>query len=1604
VVLKPIIKHHIEWLSLIEVSGPFLVPSVLNSAFPNGLFPVERRLQENLFIAYNRWKEEINLNKGDLRFHKVWVEYVLAELLGYREFLLDFMKIPQNLSARSVTGKNLKPDYVLFNESASLLIRVLEPNKNLEKSSVHTEDKPLDEMRELLRATNVPLGLVTNGRIWTLVYSKREEPTGYATWDSEFWQEEKISLSSFQNLLELRRFYGLSEEETLLALYEKSKNEQIEITRQLGDQVQRAVEIFIQNMDRINRDRDGKLLEGIPLIELYNSALTFMMRIIFLFYAEENGLLFGNPKIGDKASSYGLLNLRQELREIADQKGEEVLERRQDAYIRILATCRAIYEGIHHQDLSLPAYGGSLFDPNRYPFLEGRTSSKQSLSEALPLPIHNRTILHILEAIQTLRIKLAPGEVESRRISFRSLDVKQIGHVYEGLLDHTAKTAKDTLLKLKTKKDAEAILELSEIEKEFKKGINSFVKYLEERKVKNLNQFKKNLTLEKKDQDLTLLRSVCEGKENLVKRIAPYLDLLEEDTFDQPLVVVGNGVYVAPGNERRATGTHYTPEETSIPLVVHTLEPLIYNGVMEGKTQSEWKIKTPEEILTLKICDSAMGSGAILVQVLRYMADRLLEALDTYPESAPRILPFGKESEGNQKEEFFSEDKEKRKLQAKRLIADRCIYGVDINPMAVEMAKLSIWLETLDEGKPFSFLDHAFKCGDSLLGVTNTQLEEYLGDQILMDGYLKHALRDSISLREELENTPDDTIEFINKKRITLEKANEALNVPRATATLITAALYKGITREQYATQSGEPEKLLKVLQGKNPFLWHLEFPEVFQEGGFDAFVGNPPFMGGQKITGNMGEAYREYLVNHLANQKRGSADLVAYFFLRNFSLLKEGGNFGLISTNTIAQGDTREAGLDQITSPPNPLSEAERGSNAKSIGIIYRAIPSQKWPNAAAVYVANVWIHKGQDWKASVTLVDEQGKETNVSSISPYLSQKSRVEGKPFQLKANEGKSFQGSIVLGMGFVMEPEEAEALIQKNPKNKNCLYPYLNGEDLNSRPDQSPSRWVIQFFDWPLNRSASGKWGETPLEHAYKNLDILVHSTITEDSNEAMVVDLWKVDSHEAVQLKNKTGLELLEYTHSIENYTIKHILKKHGNANSEESRGQEAITQEEIFQIPEILYRPDTIEYAGKNKKNLETIRYTKDINGVLYYFEEVRTGKKELMGTTLYKKKPERENAGKSPLPLTPEASLRQEFNGTMRQRISQAIYGENVTPSSGFTFYKDPPDIDKPLSIERRDWLRVGIVPSDYPYPVAADYPDLLQIVVEKVKPERDKNTFSKSAKQFWWRYERSRPELYSTMFGVKKVLVGTLHTKFSITSYFNKETIFTHALYCVVDDSFEMFSITNSNFHEYWAWEYSSTMGENTLRYSPSDCFETFPFPDLDSPSLRDIGQQYYELRKQIMVANNEGMTKTYNRFHDPKYANDKNTTDVKTRLIASLRELHVAMDYAVRDAYGWTDLDLEHGFHETKQGVRFTVSDRARVEILDRLLELNHARHAVEVAEEEERKRLNVKSKSNSKKKASAQAETIHYPKDLFGDQITSDLFGKEIESGKGRKRK
>src|SRR5439155_6836125 len=213
-------------------------------------------------------------------------------------------------------------------------------------------------------------------------------------------------------------------------------------------------------------------------------------------------------------------------------------------------------------------------------------------------------------------------------------------------------------------------------------------------------------------------------------------------------------------------------------------------------------------------------------------------------------------------------------------------------------------------------------------------------------------------------------------------------------------------------------DEINELLKGRRPFHWPLEFPEVFvggleEERGFAAIVSNPPFQGGQKITGALGTDYRDYLVEYLANGKRGSADLCAYFFLRASQLVHFSGQCGLLATNTIAQGDTREVGLEQIVAAG---------------WTIPRGVPSRKWPGIAALEVAHVWL-RYSDWCASYLL-----NEKPVTGITSFLTPPGAIQGKPYILAANAGTSFQGSIVLGMDHVLERKDAMTLIDKNQAN------------------------------------------------------------------------------------------------------------------------------------------------------------------------------------------------------------------------------------------------------------------------------------------------------------------------------------------------------------------------------------------------------------------------------------------------------------------------------------------------------------------------------------------------------------------------------------------
>ena len=434
-----IARHHAEWLSLVEASGPFVSMPVLLKAFPQGLDAYDSEVMRQVRLAHDEWSDNQSGTAPDPGIHGAWVTFVLQEVLGFVDEVLlggaaGGQQIPSGLAVTvAEQGETLRPDWVIGQGGEPrMLVQVYAPGQDLEKAVKGSRwaASAATRMMELLHGTGVRLGLVTNGEHWLLVNAPKGEATGYISWYATLWQEEKLSLRAFRSLLGVERFFGVDEDETIEALLAQSVNSQQEVTDQLGFQVRSAVEVLVQSIDRADQDRGRSLLVGLPETRLYEAALTVMMRLVFLFSAEERGLLLLGDPVYDQF--YAVSTLREMLREQADQSGEEILERRYDAWCRLLAIFRAVYGGIGHEALRLPAYGGTLFDPDRFAFLEGRAAGSQWRQvEARPIEINNRTVLHLLEALQLLEVSMPGGGGKvSRKISFRALDIEQIGHVY----------------------------------------------------------------------------------------------------------------------------------------------------------------------------------------------------------------------------------------------------------------------------------------------------------------------------------------------------------------------------------------------------------------------------------------------------------------------------------------------------------------------------------------------------------------------------------------------------------------------------------------------------------------------------------------------------------------------------------------------------------------------------------------------------------------------------------------------------------------------------------------------------------------------------------------------------------------------------------------------------------------------------------------------------------------------------------------------------------------------------------------------------------------------------------------------------------------------
>jgi hypothetical protein len=1144
-------RHHAEWLSLVESSGPFLSMPVLLRVFPQGL-----DLRDSARAAALRENYEDWLDRGRplLHVHTAWIRHVLESLLELpAEFIAEGQSIPAGLEANQPHfGETLRPDLVLRRPSGStadadttpqLLVVTYPPTQDLEKPVAGKVWKasPATRMTELLHVSGVPLGLVTNGEHWMVVYAPRGETSGFASWYADLWMQEPVTLRAFHSLLCLRRFFGVAPGETLAAIYAESAKDQQEVTDQLGRQVRHAVEMLVQDFDRIDAESDRTLLAHVPEKEVYDAALTVMMRLVFLFCAEERGLLLLGDDLYDQ--HYAVSTLRDLLRERADQHGEEVLERRHDAWSRLLATFRTVHGGVRHESMRLPAYGGSLFDPDRYPFLEGREpGTRWRESPAHPLAVNNRVVLHLLEALQLLRVKVpGGGPAEARRVSFRALDIEQIGHVYEGLLDHTARRAAEPMLGLDGKKEPE--IQLAKLEElagiapatgeitlsderkvadapgssvvdfptrkvNYGKAPAALIDFLKESTGRTPNALQKSLDAFVDDHALLL---ACGQDPRLARRIRPFAGLLRQDDFGRHVVIRPGSVFVTQGSDRRSTGTHYTQKSLTEPIVKYTLDPLVYIGPAEGLPEAEWKLKSPREILALKVCDLAMGSGAFLVQACRYLAERLCEAWEiAEKEHAGSILitPDGEFSTGSSAERLLPLDPAERLAIARRYVADRCLYGVDINPMAVEMAKLSLWLITLQKDRPFTFVDHALKCGDSLLGISHVrQLERFslresdAAQPLLDTANLWRHIEEATRLRRDLEATPSDTPSQLDAKLRLHREAETQLAKLRAAADFLIAAELDCPTDRGWESRRAlaashmqaawqkDPETFQQLarqeLKSRRPFHWPLEFPEVFEEekegetAGFDAFVGNPPFIGNKYWKDRLPEGFQSW-AERMIQSSVGKADLIALFLRRAFLHLNLSGKMGMIATTTAREGDTLEIGLGWI-------SEA---------GDIYRAISQQEWPGAAGVHICIIWISRNQT--TTTRILDEIPAEKIPPSLDPISISKS-----PLPL-ATEIWGFAGSDnSKGTSFIVNStSEWFAILSKSESP--YFRPYITGDDITSGTFDPPVRFAVDCEDADLEDVKES----SPITEQFLRTAVLPNRTPNELKPYKGLADRW----------------------------------------------------------------------------------------------------------------------------------------------------------------------------------------------------------------------------------------------------------------------------------------------------------------------------------------------------------------------------------------------------------------------------------------------------------------------------------------------------------------
>jgi TaqI-like C-terminal specificity domain/Eco57I restriction-modification methylase len=984
--------------------------------------------------------------------------------------------------------------------------------KDDQRDSQTPDENPGAVVVTLLDTGEADWAIVTNGIIWRLYAAKaHSRATNYY----EINLQETLALDPSKREEAFRYFWLFFRAAAFLPTERVVEGETRELNlldelllqsdlhaRELGERLKNRVfeEIFPYfargfvnharqhdllpaNLDTLTADERNRLLEP-----YFTATLTFLYRLLFLFYAESRDLL----PVRQERSYYeaSLECLKQEIAQKAGKLQDRVASNLTAAYSesstaiydRLVVLFAAVDKG--NAALNVPIYNGGLFMTNPPPLAQ---DEPQEITVARFLKEHKITDRQLALGLDRMardvdeklsKARLATGEANDHShalifIDYKSLGVRHLGSIYEGLLE----------FKLRIAPEAMAVVE--------GKRTEEIIPYSE--------------AVQQKRRILTL-RQGKERKERLYEQGAVYL---ENDR-----------------RERKATGSYYTPdyivqyivEQTVGPILKEKLEKLrgVFRSAQEHlkgeqnklkalgradidpayNTYNAYRISLNEAFFDLKVLDPAMGSGHFLVEVVDYITDQLAKFLNGFRWN-PVVYELAltrKKIEDGMREQGVTVDRDKLTdlNLLKRRVLKSCVYGVDVTPMAVELAKVSLWLDCFTLGAPLSFLDHHMKCGNSLIGANVEDVHRGIRENLF--GYQFGYLLQAAQLMRGVSKLSDVTAREVAQSHETYQQAYEALAPYKRLFDIWLSQYFGNKKAQDIANQHAQAiidntytgldagdvsaiHAALPLATSKRFFHWELEFPEVFfdeakrkEDGGFDAVVGNPPYVR-QEGLGDDKAAFKA-----LYEVFNSIADLYTYFIERSHVLLRPNGRFSMITANKFMRANYGAALRSFLTTKVKLETLIDFGDlpvfgDATTYPIIIVSTKAQR--NGAPIEYVLLKNLAVNDLKNSVSLLANKMTESAFNSTSWSLASNSIQivfdKLKDSHISVSLGEYVNGKIQYGIktgfneAFVIDKATRDYLIAKDPKSAEIIKPFLVGENVRRYSTDFQDKYLIWTY-------------------------------------------------------------------------------------------------------------------------------------------------------------------------------------------------------------------------------------------------------------------------------------------------------------------------------------------------------------------------------------------------------------------------------------------------------------------------------------------------------------------------------------------------------------